>query len=212
MAQSHRLVWIDERIRTGGYPNASIVAERFEISRRQAARDFEYLRWTLGAPLEYDAAHRGFRYAGDAVLVPGLALTRDEQQVVAELANRYARSGTRQARTMARVLERLGSGAPLTNLHHGEDVGHYRPYRAVISWSRPPRPHRMTLDATALADGPAGESRFEVEFTTVRELLAGLLAGPAEFTVESPRWLRRRVSEELDEIATRHRSAVRTRQ
>ncbi len=70
MASHHRLLWIDAQIRAGRHPNASSVAARFEISRRQAARDLEYLRYSLGAPLEYVAAQRGYRYADDRFFVP----------------------------------------------------------------------------------------------------------------------------------------------
>ncbi len=55
MALLHRLQWIDAAIRRGRYPNTNDVAERFEISRRQALRDFDYLRDSLGAPLAYCA-------------------------------------------------------------------------------------------------------------------------------------------------------------
>jgi predicted DNA-binding transcriptional regulator YafY len=56
----HRIQWIDAQIRAGRYPNARSLAAACEISRRQALRDFEYLRDSLGAPPAYAALHRGF--------------------------------------------------------------------------------------------------------------------------------------------------------
>ncbi len=58
MSSLHRIQWIDEQIRRERYPNCSDIAERFEITRRQASRDIEYLRYSLDAPVEYDATHR----------------------------------------------------------------------------------------------------------------------------------------------------------
>ena len=48
MAALHRIQWLDSEIRAETYPNARRLAERFEISHRQAQRDFEYLRDSLG--------------------------------------------------------------------------------------------------------------------------------------------------------------------
>jgi hypothetical protein len=71
VAALHRIQWIDAQIRAARYPNARRVAERFEISHRQAQRDFEYLRDSLGAPLLYSALRRGYRYDGEAYVLPG---------------------------------------------------------------------------------------------------------------------------------------------
>lgn len=59
MPSIHRIQWFDARVRTGRYPSARSLAERFEISHRQAQRDIEYIRDSLGAPLEYVASRRG---------------------------------------------------------------------------------------------------------------------------------------------------------
>jgi predicted DNA-binding transcriptional regulator YafY len=44
VSKAHRIAWIDAQIRAGRRPNTLAIAERFEISTRQAARDVEYLR------------------------------------------------------------------------------------------------------------------------------------------------------------------------
>ncbi len=71
LSNLHRLQWIDLQLRTGNYPNAGQVSARFEISRRQALRDFEYMRDSLGAPIEYSAARRGFFYTSETFTLPG---------------------------------------------------------------------------------------------------------------------------------------------
>jgi predicted DNA-binding transcriptional regulator YafY len=60
VASLHRLQWIDECIRHNKYPNITQIVERFEISRRQALRDVEYLRDSLGAPIKYNAKYQGY--------------------------------------------------------------------------------------------------------------------------------------------------------
>lgn len=44
MSNLHRIVWIDAKIRADSFPNCSTIAQEFEILRRQAMRDIEYLR------------------------------------------------------------------------------------------------------------------------------------------------------------------------
>ena len=60
MSANNRIQWLHKRIADMRYPNANRLAERFGISHRQAQRDVEYLKNTLGAPLAYNAEHRGF--------------------------------------------------------------------------------------------------------------------------------------------------------
>ena len=52
MSNLHRIQWIDAQIRAERFPNCSTIARKFEITRRQASRDIEYLRYSLGAPVE----------------------------------------------------------------------------------------------------------------------------------------------------------------
>src|SRR5215213_4007586 len=97
MAPLHRLQWIDAEIRAGRYPNARRLAEQFEISPRQAQRDFEYLRDSLGAPLAYSALRRGYRYDGETYVLPGPFVTPQQRGVLGSLAEYYARSAERHA-------------------------------------------------------------------------------------------------------------------
>lgn len=50
MSNMHRIHWFDEQIRSGRFPNSSWLAREFEISRRQAQRDIEYMAISLRAP------------------------------------------------------------------------------------------------------------------------------------------------------------------
>lgn len=60
MSNLHRIQWIDKQLRAKGYPYARTIAERLEISTRQAARDIEYMRYSLGAPIEYCPSMKGY--------------------------------------------------------------------------------------------------------------------------------------------------------
>ncbi len=72
-----RYLWIDGEIRKGRYPNARLLAEEFEISKRTAQRNIEFMRFNLKAPLVYDPARRGYTYETPFAL-PELPLSQKE--------------------------------------------------------------------------------------------------------------------------------------
>jgi predicted DNA-binding transcriptional regulator YafY len=63
MSQLERISFIDSRIRARGGVTLREVADRFEVTQRQARRDIEYLVDRLGAPIEWKAATRRYEYA-----------------------------------------------------------------------------------------------------------------------------------------------------
>ena len=75
MNADKRIQWLHKYIVNMRYPNASRLCERFGISHRQAQRDVTALREEYGAPLAYDAVHRGFYYTEEFSLP---AHTKDE--------------------------------------------------------------------------------------------------------------------------------------
>ncbi len=74
MGMTERLYWIDAQIREGRYPTARQVAERFEVSRRTAYKDRDYLVDRLGAPLVFDRRHGGWTYSDQTFFLPYRAL------------------------------------------------------------------------------------------------------------------------------------------
>lgn len=64
MSNLERVVFMDRQIRIRGSVALRAVMDEFSISRRQAARDIDYLRYSCGAPLEYDRAINAYRYVG----------------------------------------------------------------------------------------------------------------------------------------------------
>lgn len=57
-----RIQWLHLQIYESRYPNAYRIAEKFDISHRQAQRDIEYLKNKLNAPICYDPSKKGFYY------------------------------------------------------------------------------------------------------------------------------------------------------
>jgi predicted DNA-binding transcriptional regulator YafY len=72
------------------YPCATILAERFEISRKQAQRDVEFMKERLAAPLIYDANRCSCAYMNDGYELPPVWL-KEEELVALCLAQRQAR-------------------------------------------------------------------------------------------------------------------------
>lgn len=78
----HRILWFDEQVRYGKYPNSNHLSEHFEISIRQACRDIEYLTNTLRAPLVYNPKKRGYQYEDKTYVLPALMLTASDIQMI----------------------------------------------------------------------------------------------------------------------------------
>lgn len=103
MSHIHRIQWFDQQIRNACYPNSNILAEQFEISRRQAQRDIEYMAESLRAPLRYVASQRGYMYEDNSFVLPHLYITDEEQQVLKYLAYRYSHYDYENGQTIRRV-------------------------------------------------------------------------------------------------------------
>lgn len=103
MSHIHRIQWFDQQIRQLAYPNSSKLAEQFEISRRQAQRDIEYLAESLRAPLQYVAKQRGYIYEDNSFVLPHLYITDEEQRVLKYLAYRYSHYDYENAQTIRKV-------------------------------------------------------------------------------------------------------------
>jgi predicted DNA-binding transcriptional regulator YafY len=85
MGNMHRILWFDEQVRYGKYPNSSHLAEQFEISVRQACRDIEYLTDSLRAPLVYNPKRRGYQYEDRTYALPALMLTASDIQMIRDI-------------------------------------------------------------------------------------------------------------------------------
>ena len=204
MAALHRLQWIDAQIRAGAYPNTRTLAERFEISRCQAQRDFDYLRDSLGAPLRYDAKKRGFYYQTEAYVLPGPYVTPMQRSVLNRMAAYYSHisraesGGSPFFREMAALFARLGGGdpSPAAPRAYAETA---IPYRAILSSSQP----RLSPHPSPLASFERGrdeQGRMVCEFLDPQEFLGALLATGQCYRIEFPGWLRRSFEAHLRQL------------
>jgi hypothetical protein len=221
MPTLHRYQWIDAQIRAGRYPNARLLAAAFEISHRQALRDFEYMRDSLGAPLVYSAPHRGFTYEGDRFTLPGAYVTASERTVLAGMASYYAQEAERSSlaapvyEQMAGLLRRIGGSLGMGEVRRRAEregpVG-LRPYKALLrqvgpggpahpdGGERPADAGRVSAAPPALLPFWRGElagGLCACEFTDPDSFLAAVLAAGPVYRIESPGWLRERLQRRL---------------
>ena len=73
-----RIFWFDRQIRRGKCPNASHMANHFEVSVKTAQRAIDFLRDRMAAPLEYDASKKGYAYTDQSFELPHLHATQEE--------------------------------------------------------------------------------------------------------------------------------------
>ena len=104
---------IDQRIRSGRGPNCRQLAEELEVSRRTVLRDVDFLRYDLGAPIEYDPDRRGYVYTEPNWVMPTVRITEGElfALLVAEKALE-AYSGTPWAERLQRIFDRMVTSLP----------------------------------------------------------------------------------------------------
>ena len=67
-----RMIFINNIIRTGSYPNTPKLSKQLEVSIATISRDIEFLRDRLKAPIAYDAFHKGYFYTTPYNLVEKL--------------------------------------------------------------------------------------------------------------------------------------------
>ncbi|WP_309272983.1 WYL domain-containing protein [Paenibacillus sp.] len=89
------------------YPNCTDIADQFCISRRQAARDVEYLRDSMGAPIEYCHVRKGYYYTQDTFVLGHIMVTDVQRQGLSYLAEQYATLESEHARHLSRLFRRL---------------------------------------------------------------------------------------------------------
>ena len=97
-----RFLWFQNEIKKGNHPNTKILAEKFEINRKTAQRDIDFLRDRLHAPLHYVPERRGYAYRDDAYELPGLWLGEGE---LISLLISYRLASAIPDRTLKKALE-----------------------------------------------------------------------------------------------------------
>ena len=111
--QMRRLMELDALMRQGKYPNCSSFAQQWEVSSKTIQRDMEYMKYQLGAPIEYDALKRGFYYNDEFFMLPSITMNEGELTalVIGSRALEQYR-GTPIAEKMESILEKLSDVLP----------------------------------------------------------------------------------------------------
>lgn len=106
--QLERIMEIDRQIRNGKYPSADDLARGLEVSRRVIFNDRNFMLHRLGAPIVFDRKRRGWKYADESWVLPGIIVTEGELLAFflsIEVARRYL--GTSMEETLRSAVERL---------------------------------------------------------------------------------------------------------
>jgi len=73
-----RYIWFHSKLKAGRYPKLADLAEKFEISRRQAAREIDFMKNFFSAPIEYARERNGYHYTEAGFELPGIWLGQEE--------------------------------------------------------------------------------------------------------------------------------------
>src|SRR6056297_4086197 len=106
MSQFHRIQWIHEQLVKKEYPNCKDISQAFEISRRQALRDMDYLRYSLNAPVEYNRGKSGYEYT-ELFSLPTFFLREQERDRLEYLAGQYAIMPGKNSKDLSELFQRI---------------------------------------------------------------------------------------------------------
>ena len=73
-SQFWRMVELDRQIRAGKYPNCISFSRKWEVTQKTVQRDINYMKYSLGAPLEYERDRRGYYYTDKSWFLPALLM------------------------------------------------------------------------------------------------------------------------------------------
>jgi len=108
-----RLQELDTAIRRGKYPNCLSFAQDWEVSQKTIQRDIEFLKYSLGASIEYDRGRQGYYYTDTNWFLPALNIS--EGELFALMLGAQAMSvykGTAIAETLQAILDKIAAALP----------------------------------------------------------------------------------------------------
>lgn len=184
---NERIQWFHTTVQANGFPNSTLLCERFHISLSQAKRDIRFLREVLNAPLIYDALRRGYAYSESFSLPVTITASNDE-----------ALSG---------LLPNIEETDYLPDNNTGENANITLlqlqiPYTAVLE----------ITDKLAVAELKSyikyekktskklGKNCYKCEFHSVDRFFGALLSVDADIRIVSPRWLREKLVNSAERI------------
>ena len=167
MAANNRIQWLHKKILEYSYPNAMRLAERFNVSHRQAQRDVDFLRKQLGAPIAYDPEHKGFYYTADFSL-PVLLTSDNDESYMGVVSNIYNNDDFAADSSVIQM---------------------QMPYPAVVEI-----PDKLSvLELRSFIISKDSRNRYVCEFHNVERFLSVIMALDSPIRVISPYWIRERL-------------------
>ncbi len=166
-----RIQWLHEELVRGTFPNAARLAERFQISRRQAQRDIDFLKKQLGAPLAYDQHIMGYYYTKGFALPVSV---RNENDVgLGRLPiNPFARDTVEELPTAENVI-----------------IQGQIPYTATLQIA-----DKLTvLEMRSYIISEEGRGHFLCEFHNIDRFLCAILTARSGIRIVEPAWLREKL-------------------
>lgn len=111
--QFRRLMALHEAIKNGEYPNCLSFSVDYEVAQKTIQRDIDFLRDSLGAPIEYDREKKGFYYTDTTWFLPSIALSEGELMALL-IASRALEQyhGTPVAGEIKRVFDKISELLP----------------------------------------------------------------------------------------------------
>lgn len=73
-----RYLWFHQKLKKRTFPKLKDLMEKFEISKRQAAREIENMRLFFNAPVEYSNSEPGYFYSDDSFEFPASMISEEE--------------------------------------------------------------------------------------------------------------------------------------
>jgi predicted DNA-binding transcriptional regulator YafY len=161
-----RIQWLHKKMTMKSYPNAQRLAERFQISHRQAQRDMEYLRRELGAPIAYDNSRKGFYYT-EPFALPVLFATDNDDVYMPEIFKAERRD--------------LAADESIIQMQI--------PYSATLEIKN----KLAALELSNYIIAKQAKDRYVCEFHSIEKFIGVLLASDSDFRIVEPYWLRERI-------------------
>lgn len=182
-----RVQWFHKTVQANGYPNATLLCDRFGISVSQAKRDIRFLRQTLNAPLEYDSAHRGYRYKAPFSLPVAITASNDES-----FSGLLAGAGDDDGFSGAFPSDSAGMTVLQLQI----------PYTAVLEIKDKLAVAELKsyVCHTTTASGRMHRNYYKCEFHSIERFLGILLTVDADIRIVSPKWLREKLVRSAERI------------
>jgi predicted DNA-binding transcriptional regulator YafY len=179
------------------YPNAKRLADQFEISHRQAQRDIEFMRDSLGAPIEYLFGRKGYCYREPFVL-PTYFVDKNDRIILDELSDYYEglfEMGFERYQGFSDLLKRL-SGHETIKPDRLERLP-LAPFVATIEFQENRSNFRL-IQRFCIEE--ISNTRKVFEFTNTELFIGLLFSCGTGFRIESPGWLRERIVQNSEKI------------